>query len=104
MSLHSPIWYGFISSIIICPFFFEVRCPVSSWNTCTVKRYLTLWRKPVVPALWESGKFLSLHCKFIAGMLYGSFGEYRVVNRSCNIKWPAQSPDLTPADFGFEVI
>ncbi|GBM83723.1 hypothetical protein AVEN_261310-1 [Araneus ventricosus] len=56
--LHSPhvtVWCGFTASFILSLFFFEERCPVSGWNTCTVTEelYVTLLRNHVVPALQE---------------------------------------------------
>lgn len=112
--LHSPhvtVWCGFTASFIIGPLFFEERCPVSGWKTCSVtaERYLTLLNDHVVPALQQRRALSSVTfmqdgapphvSRSVKTFLLSKFTEDRLISRGCKNAWPARSPDLTPADF-----
>lgn len=112
--LHSPhitVWCGFTASFILGPFFFEEHCPVSGFKTCTVtaKRYLTLLRDHVVPALQERHVLPVVtfmqdgapphFARDAKRFLLATFTEDRVISRGCKFQWPSRSPDLNPADF-----
>ena len=66
---HSPreiVWCGFIDSSVVSSFYFEERCPISGWKTCTVtaKWHLSLLNEKVVPALQARGFYSKFHARW----------------------------------------
>ncbi|UYV85194.1 hypothetical protein LAZ67_X004905, partial [Cordylochernes scorpioides] len=113
MPLHQPrvtVWYGFTSSFIIGPFFFEeINGRTFKTVSVTGERYVQLLREKVIPILQDRQALSEITFMQDGGpphisrgakqLLKDTFGEDRVISRHFIHQWPSRSPDLTPCDF-----